>query len=349
MLTELQLRDFRCFQALRVEFSPGFNFFVGQNGQGKTSILEAACVLLRLQSQRSSTLAPLIRIGQHSLGVSGRCDDHHLEFRYSPLRRKLIFDQAEQKATNEYLRLARVVSFANTDIELVRGSSEARRRFLDFLGAQIEPRYRPTLRSYERALRSRNALLKSAQPKPRELAAYDVPLIEHGRILSTLRARLLEKLAPFASGAHGEISASTESLQLKFAPGNAEDFPADLARTRVQESRLRQTVVGPHRDDITLLVDGMPAAQYASEGQQRTVALALKIAQARVFSMEEKTEPLLLIDDIFGELDPQRRNRLLASLPAEAQRLVTATSMAWQEKQLDGPVFRLENGAVRLE
>ncbi len=346
MLTELQLRDFRCFAALRVDFAPGFNFFVGPNGQGKTSILEAACVLLRLQSQRSATLAPLIRIGQHSLGVTGKWDDHRMEFRYSPLRRKLIFDDAEQSSPNEFLRLARVVSFANTDIDLVRGSGEARRRFLDFLGSQIEPRYRPTLRSYERALRSRNALLKSTPPKPRELAAYNAPLIEHGSALSALRARLVERLAPFASDAHGEISASAESLRLHFAPGNTEDFAADLARTRALETRLRQTVVGPHRDDITLLVDSMPAVQYASEGQQRTLALSLKIAQARVFSLEEKVDPLLLIDDIFGELDPPRRNRLLTALPVGSQKLVTATSMAWQDKLLDGPVFLLEKGAL---
>jgi DNA replication and repair protein RecF len=347
MLTELQLRDFRCFEALRVDFAPGFNFFIGRNGQGKTSILEATCLLLRLQSQRSATLSPLIRIGQHSLGVTGRWDEHRLEFRYSALRRKLIFDDVEQKSATEYLRLARVVSFSNADIDLVRGSSDARRRFLDFLGAQIEPRYRPTLRSYERALRSRNALLKSATPKPRELSAYDAPLIEHGSILSKLRARLVERLAPFASDAHREISASAEALRLLFAPGNAEDFATDLARTRVQEARLRQTIVGPHRDDIVLHVDEMPAAQYASEGQQRTLALALKIAQARVFTSEEKTPPLLLIDDIFGELDPSRRNRLLAAVPGDAQKLVTATNMAWQEGPMDGPTFLLDDGKIR--
>ncbi len=347
MLSELQLRDFRCFEKLRIDLTGNFNFFVAQNGQGKTSILEAACVLLRLQSQRSATLAPLIRIGQHSLGIMGLGDDHRMEFRYSPLRRKIFFDEVEQSRTTEYLRLARVVSLANTDIELVRGSSEARRRFLDFLGAQIEPRYRATLRSYERALRSRNALLKSVLPKPRELAAYDRPLVEHGTILSELRAKLVEQLSPFAMQTHGEISGTAESLSLKFAPGNAVDFAGDLARTRAQEARLRQTVVGPHRDDISLFVDERSAAQYASEGQQRTVALALKIAQARVFTAEGGTAPLLLIDDIFGELDPSRRNRLLGSLPVDAQKLVTATSLAWQEKPMDGPEFRLANGGLR--
>ena len=332
MLSDLQLRNFRCFESLGVELSPGFNFFVGRNGQGKTSILEAACVLLRLQSQRSSTLLPVVRFGEKSFAVSGRRENHLLEFRYSPLRRKVAFDQVEQRTLDEYLRIARVVSFANTDIELVRGGSEARRRYLDFLATQIDPLYRPTLRAYERALRSRNALLKSPHPRPRELAAYDPPLLEHGAKLSAMRARLVARLAPVASAAYGEISGNAEILQLEFAPGNSDDFARDLAESRPQELRLRQTVVGPHRDDIQILVETRAANQYASEGQQRTVALALKIAQSRIFMMEEGIAPLLLIDDIFGELDPVRRNSLLHHLPAEAQKLVTATSMQWREE-----------------
>ncbi|MEP6955961.1 MAG: DNA replication and repair protein RecF, partial [Chthoniobacterales bacterium] len=236
---------------------------------------------------------------------------------------------------------------ANTDIELVRGGAEFRRRFLDFLGAQIEPTYRVTLRAYERALRSRNALLKASQPNLRALAAYDAPLVEHGAILSRMRAGLVARLTPFVLAAHQEVSGRQETAELAFAPGNTGDFAAELHASRAQELRLRQTVVGPHRDDIALLVDGMPAAQYASEGQQRTIALAMKIGQARVFAAEGGAPPLLLIDDIFGELDPSRRNRLLDALPAESQKLVTATNMDWKENALDWPVFQLADGILR--
>jgi DNA replication and repair protein RecF len=343
MLAELQLRNFRCFEALGVGFAPGFNFFVGRNGQGKTSILEAACILLRLQSQRSSTLAPAVRFGEKSFGVSGRLENHLLEFRYSALRRKVTLDQVEQRPLDEYLRLGRVVSFANTDIELVRGGSETRRRYLDFLATQIDPLYRPTLRAYERALRSRNALLKSPHPRPREIAAYELPLIEHGTKLGAMRTKLVARLAPLAAAAHREISGTGETLQLQFVPGNSGDFAADLANSHAQEARLRQTIIGPHRDDIELLVEEKMANQYASEGQHRTVALALKIAQARVFMAEEETPPLMLIDDIFGELDPGRRNALLEHLPSAAQKLVTATTMQWREDGVEGPVFELRN------
>lgn len=341
MLTDLQLRQFRCFDSLRIDFSAGANFFVGRNGQGKTSILEAACVLLRLQSQRSSTLAPVTKLGARWFAVAGSYDGHALDFRYSPLRRKVQFDHIEQRGTSEYLRVARVVSFANTDIELVRGGSEFRRRFLDFLDIQIEPTYRPSLRAYERALRGRNMLLKSALARPREIAAYDPPLLQHGTQLSALRAGLVERLAPFAAEAHREISGMNESFTLAFAPGNGADFAAELAASSAQEKRLRQTLVGPHRDDVTLLVDGMPANQFASEGQQRTIVLALKIAQARVFATQERIQPLLLIDDIFGELDPERRNRLLRSLPEHSQKLVTVTTIDWLDEPMAGPFFEL--------
>jgi DNA replication and repair protein RecF len=343
VLIELQLRNFRCFESLRLELAPGFNFFLGRNGQGKTSILEAACVLLRLQSQRSTTLAPAVRFGENAFRVAGRIENHRLEFRYSPLRRKVSIDEIEQRTLSEYLALGRVVSLANADIELVRGGSDARRRYLDFLGSQIDPVYRPALRSYERALRARNALLKSPQPRSREIAAYDQPLIEHGAKLGMMRARLVERLAPLAAQAHQQISGGEENLQLRFARGNEVDFARDLVDSRAQELRLRQTIVGPHRDDIELLVQERKAPQYASEGQQRTVALALKIAQARLFALEEGTPPLLLIDDIFGELDPIRRNQLLANLPGDAQKLVTATTMQWRENEIPGPVFELRD------
>ena len=242
MLADLQLRNFRCFESLGIEFSPGFNFLIGRNGQGKTSILEAACVASSpaITTQRDAP-APLARLGQKSFAVSGRGEDHLLEFRYSPLRRKVAFDHVEQSTPDEYLRVARVVSFANTDIELVRGGSDTRRRYLDFLAAQIDPVYRPTLRAYERALRSRNALLKSPQPRPRELAAYDPPLLEYGAKLSAMRAGLIGRLAPLATVAHREVSGTCERLELTFAPGNSDDFARDLADSRARELRLRQT------------------------------------------------------------------------------------------------------------
>ena len=195
MLTSLRLQNFRCFEGMSVDIGRGLNLFLGGNGEGKTTILEGACVLLRLQSQRSASLAPVIQIGKKSFGVRGRFEEHELEFRYRALRRQVRFDGVEQRTLGEYLRLGRVVSLANIDIELVRGGSDGRRRYLDFLGLQIDNTYRPALRAYERALRARNALLKSPIPRSREVAAYDGPLIQHGQVLLRLRAEQT-KVAP---------------------------------------------------------------------------------------------------------------------------------------------------------
>jgi DNA replication and repair protein RecF len=344
MLTNLRLRNFRCFEGVSVDIGPAFNLFLGANGEGKTTILEAACVLLRLQSQRSSSLAPVIQIGKKDFEVRGRFEEHELDFRYSTLRRRVKFDEIEQRTFGEYLRIGRVVSLANADIELVRGGSEARRRYVDFLGAQIDGRYRPALRAYERALRARNSLLKSPAPRAREVAAYDAPLIEHGRVLLRLRAELTEMLAPLAVQAYRQISRGREKFALRFLPGASDDFGGDLERSHSESIRLRQTIVGPHRDDLELRVDQLSAAQFASEGQQRTIALAMKIAQADALkNANDGKAPLLLIDDIFGELDPERRNALLDNLPADSQKLVTATAMPWRDEIAADTIYQMRD------
>ena len=344
MLTNLRLRNFRCFEGVSLDIGPVFNLFLGANGEGKTTILEAACVLLRLQSQRSSSLAPVIQIGKKFFEVRGKFEEHQLEFRYSALRRRVKFDEVEQRTLGEYLRIGRVVSLANADIELVRGGSEGRRRYLDFLGAQIDGSYRPALRAYERALRARNALLKSPLPRAREVAAYDAPLIEHGRVLLRLRAELAKMLAPLAMQAYQRISGGHEKFALRFLPGAGDDFGGDLERSHRESIRLRQTIVGPHRDDLELLVDDLVAAQFASEGQQRTIALAMKIAQSDGLKKSSGGKaPLLLIDDIFGELDPERRNALLYSLPTDSQKLVTATAMPWRDEITADTIYEMHN------
>ncbi len=357
VLTDLRLADFRCFEQLRFEPASGTNFLIGANAQGKTSILEAACVAARLQSPRTSSLSEIVRHGRPGAALDARlalatADEQtfhtHLHFRYEPARegaaasRALALDSVPQTGTADYLRVARVAWFSNDDMEIIRGSASKRRRTLDFLCSQLDAVYLRHLRAYDRALRSRNALLKDARPR-REIEAFDPILAEHGDFLLATRAEAAAALEPLVAEAVRDIGGRQESTAARYLPGAGGPLLDSLHVTRAEESRLRQTVAGPHRDDLAIELNGMEAARFASEGQQRTLAIALKLAQTRLIMARTGQTPLLLIDDVFGELDPARRQNLLAHLPPEAQRLITTTHLDWLDASLQGTVFRLEN------
>lgn len=308
---------------------PGMNLIVGPNAHGKTSLLEATCVLLRLASPRVTRLAHVIRHERRGFVVDGYFGARHLQFYFSRERKKLALDEVEQKTASEYLRIGRVVWFSNADIEIARGAAEVRRRFLDFIAVQRDAGYRQMLRDYERALRSRNLLLKSPTPRWREIAAFDEPLLAAGNAVTTARRRLLLELQPEAHAAHSAVSGGGEALRIEYLPGCGEDFAQSLVAAQKEDVRLRQTSVGPHRDDVRFYLNEIPAADFASEGQQRTLVLAMKLGAARLLERHFETPPVYLLDDIFGELDVARRNALLAALPATAQKLITTTHLDW--------------------
>jgi DNA replication and repair protein RecF len=328
------------------------NLIVGPNAHGKTSILEAACILLRLQSPRAGRLAEVIQHDRRGFltdgyfappagdgGSSG--SERHLQFYFSPGRKKLALDAVEQKSAREYLALGRLVYFSNSDIEIVRGSGEARRRFLDFLALQRDATYRPALRAYEQALRSRNLLLKAWPVRWREVEAFDEPLLAAGNEVMRLRTQLIAEIQEPVNAAHHTISsAARETLSLEYEPGGGADFADTLSAARDEDARLRQTTVGPHRDDVALLINGRPSS-FASEGQQRTLVLALKLGAARLLEERFGAPPLLLLDDIFGELDLSRRAALLAGLPENSQKLITTTHLDWVPEAMESRVLRL--------
>lgn len=330
MITDIKLRHFRCFDALECEFAPGTNVFFGPNAQGKTSLLEAVCVLLRLQSPRVTTLARAIQHGKRGFVLDGHFEKKHMQFYFSRERKKLALDSVEQKSAGEYLQVARLVYFSNHDIEIVRGAAEKRRKFLDFVAVQTDAAYRKHLRAYERALRSRNLLLKAPHPKWREIAAFNQPLADAGNHLAGARARIIASLEKNANAAQQGISADAEKLEMQYSCGFAGDFAAALEASRAEDLRLRQTNVGPHRDDFALFLNG-EKSEFASEGQQRSLVLSLRLAQAALIESQSGTPPVFLLDDIFGELDPQRRNALLALLPPHAQKLITTTHIDWMQ------------------
>lgn len=328
MLRSLKVRHFRCFESFETEFGEGLNFIVGPNARGKTSLLESACILLRLQSARVTRLGSVVQHGKRGFVVDGYVNERHLQFYFSKERKKLALDSVTQTTAHEYLQLGRVVWFSNADIDLVRGGGDLRRRFLDFVCVQREPGYRTVLREYERALRSRNLLLKQSSPRWREIAAFDAPLLAAGNRLIEARRRFAAELQAPAATMHAEISEAHEHLHVEYQCGGGEDFGAELAEARTNDARLRQTTVGPHRDDLAFSLNSI-SADLASEGQQRTLVLALKLGAAHLLAAHFAAPPLLLIDDVFGELDLRRRNALLAALPKTSQKIVTTTHLDW--------------------
>jgi DNA replication and repair protein RecF len=340
MLRALEIRHFRCFEKFATEFGPGLNLIVGPNAHGKTSLLEAACILLRLQSPRVSRLTEVVQHERRGFVVDGHFSGRHLQFYYSAVRRKLALDGVPQATPREYLEIGRLVYFAMSDIELVRGSGETRRRFMDFVAVQLSAGYRQSLRSYERALRSRNSLLKAPAPRWREIEAFDAPLLAAGVEVSAARAALIEALQPHAGSAHAAISGVDERLAVEYVPGGGENFADSLKAARAEDARLRQTTVGPHRDDLLFRVNER-ASGFASEGQQRTLVLSLKLAAARLLQERFESAPLLLLDDIFGELDTGRRQALMAALPEAAQKVITTTSLSWWDPEPSAQILRL--------
>ncbi len=343
MLRDLKLACFRCFERVEIFPSPGINFFTGANAQGKTSLLEAACILLRLQSPRAGSLSEAVRFDAPGFGLDGHWNDTHLHIRHEGGLRSFAIDSKPQSRSADYLAVGKVAWISNDDIQLIRGSASHRRRYLDFLGAQVVPGYLRALRAYERALRSRNALLKDGRAR-REVSAFDAPLMEHGEFLLSSRATLSRDLAPEIATATAQIAGPGESAAITYLPGCHGPLANALVASASEEARLRSTVCGPHRDDIGILLNGRDAATFASEGQQRSLALAWKLAQATLLGTT--TPPVYLIDDVFGELDRERRNRLLNSLPARAQMLITTTSIDWLTDLEGAAIHDVTTGSV---
>jgi DNA replication and repair protein RecF len=339
VLRSLRLMDFRCFHSLDIEAPESGAILLGDNAQGKTSVLEAICVLVRLQSPRTHRMGALARFGSPGFGIAGDPWGNERQVRHSRDGLLLKVDDEARASKHAYLEDGGlVVWMGNEDLDLVRGPGEGRRRYLDFIGAQIDSRYRRAWSRYKRALQSKNLLLKEGRPRDAEILSYEEIMVENGTVLMETRSRLLDELAPLAAEAQRVVSGRDEPLTLHYLPGSGPDLRESMLQARERETRMRQSVVGPHRDDVSLRLHGMSASEFASEGQQRTLALALKLAQGKLLEARGGKTPIYLMDDIFGELDPQRRNALMSHLPPNAQKWITTTHLDWLKEtpELEG-------------
>jgi DNA replication and repair protein RecF len=373
----LGLTDFRNYAGIDLDLAGGPNVFVGRNGQGKTNLVEALGYLSTLGSHRVSTDQALIRTGADAAIVRARLEHGErevlieLQINRSGANRA----QVNRVATKprELPRYIATVLFAPEDLVLVRGEPAARRRFLDELLVQTAPRFAGVIADYERVLRQRNSLLKSARgvrnPELSTLELWDERLVALGAEIIDARADLTERLAPEVATGYTGIAGDEHRAELGTALSILSDavdddvsdptavrlersalteaFRGALARLRRAELERGLTLAGPHRDDLVLMLNGLPARGYASHGESWSFALALRLASAAVLRRDSPLgDPVIILDDVFAELDETRRGQLAAAVGDYEQVLVTAAVVSDVPTEFAGRMVRIEAGTV---
>jgi DNA replication and repair protein RecF len=348
-LEKLRLADLRSYASLEVSFGPGPHLVWGPNAAGKTSLLEAMVVLARGGSHRTTTDAELIRWGSDVARIEGRAGADEIEVALvrpgsaaaaTGARKRIRVNGVARRAAALAERL-RVVLFAPEDMLLVAGSPSLRRATIDQLASTLLPGYAAELATYSRALQQRNGLLRAIREETaarEELRYWDLPFLDAGGAVVAARHELLARLARPVADAHREIApeeAHDGALELEYvsnAPLGSGESPRDALERRLAETAEKEvwngtTLVGPHRDDVAFIMTGRDLSVFASRGQQRTAILALKLAELDLVTEHDGRPPLLLLDDVFSELDPARRSHLVRRIADLPQAFVTTTTL----------------------
>ena len=354
-LQSLHLQNFRNYPQQWVNFTVPKTILVGQNAQGKSNLLEAIELLATLKSHRTSRDQDLITTGEENSLIYAQIERNYSKQELQLLlrrsgRRSLKVNQDIARRQADFLGVINAVEFSCLDLELVRGTPEARRQWLDTLLLQVEPIYSHILSQYQHILKQRNALLKNYRGKeefsPSEelsdshLDLWDQQLATMGARIIRRRDRILQRLTPIAQSWHEQISGHQEQLSIDYQPNvqwNLNDhrdneavqqaFLEQLSQRRSAEQQMGTTLVGPHRDDLMFTINETPAKSYASQGQQRTLVLALKLAELTLLEEIIGEPPLLLLDDVLAELDLQRQQQLLVTIQERFQTLITTTHL----------------------
>ena len=337
-LRRLWLTDFRSYEAVTLEPAGGLTVVVGANGEGKTNLLEAIGYLATLSSFRGAPGEALVRQGAAAAVVRAEvvdADDREAlieaELRVAGRDRVLVNKQPLKRA-RDLLGTVRVSVFSPDDLVLVKGGPGERRRYLDDTLVACAPKHDATLGDLDRVLRQRNVLLKQASGRltpevEATLDVFDAKLVEVGERLGTARAALVDKLEPIVAKAYDIVASTAASVTATYEAPWRGSLADRLAAARTDDLRRGVTTVGPHRDDVVLTIDGMPARTHASQGEQRSLALALRLAAHELVTEYARSAPILLLDDVFSELDPDRSVALLRALPPGGQALLTTAGV----------------------
>ena len=357
-ILSLHLRDFRNIPEAHVDLDAPAVFIAGANGQGKTNLLEALGLLAALRSFRAGERRALIRWEAGEAGVRVELEhDTQGETEVAMTLRSgaltVTVDGERVERLTGFLGIFPVVAFTSQDIQILRGAPQGRRQFMDLSFSMVDAAYLEALRRYHGALRERNRLLKSRAARSVR-AAFEAVLVPEGARLMAKRAEALRHFAAELARAYGHIAPREEIPELIYRPcvkgaGEEDVLRAALADARERDEATGTTTVGPHRDDFALRLFEHNARDYGSEGQQRGLVLSLRLAQAQWFGAHTGVRPVILADDILGELDPVRRERFWRALPQDAQIIATGTALPEGGPWGEWAVYSVEDGVFKRE
>ncbi|RDI40867.1 DNA replication/repair protein RecF [Falsibacillus pallidus] len=345
-IKDLQLKNYRNYESLEAAFENKVNVILGENAQGKTNVMEAIYVLAMAKSHRTSNDKDLIRWDEEYAKIKGRIQKKNtslpLELVISKKGKKAKSNHIEQQKLSQYVGNMNVVMFAPEDLHLVKGSPQVRRRFIDMEIGQVSPVYLHDMSQYQKILQQRNHYLKAMQmQKQKDETMLDVltdQFIQVAAKITAKRFEFIHLLEEWAKPIHSGISRNLETLKIHYKPSLdvSEDqdwstmvkiFEEKFASVRKREIDRGVTLVGPHRDDLQFFVNDRDVQTFGSQGQQRTTALSLKLAEIELIHEEIGEYPILLLDDVLSELDDYRQSHLLNTIQGKVQTFVTTTSV----------------------
>ena len=367
-LEKLLLINYRNYHYQALSFSPGLNMIIGDNAQGKTNLLESVFLSARGKSFKRLGDRDLIRFGERSGYVRADMNRNDrmksVEIKLSMIERKRIrINEVEVDNIKDLSNQFEVVLFAPEDLQIIKDSPDFRRDFLDDLLKGIYPVYGPLLREYQKILSQRNNLLKSSSSSwfSEQLAALDRQLVDSAVELVEYRKQLGKELAEEAARIHLRLTDGSEDLQVTYRSNTLTEETASrslqkeefrqsltglLEGSRARDLDYRNTDIGPHKDDLDIFINGNPARKYASQGQSRTAVLTLRLAELAILEHYNRTAPILLLDDVFSELDQYRTEYLLKAIGGY-QTLVTTNQLdGFPANPEIGQVFKVVNGQI---
>lgn len=367
-LNKLHLGNFRNYRELDLAFEKNITIFLGENAQGKTNLLESIYVLAMTRSHRTNNEQELITWDQEESYLAGELQKHGsnlpLEITLTKKGRKTKVNHIEQKKLSSYVGQMNVILFAPEDLSLVKGSPQVRRKFLDMEIGQIDPIYLYNLVQYQRVLKQRNQYLKQIATKksdPLYLEVLDEQLIAFGSKVLLARQVFIQRLEYWANRLHQKISQGKETLTLTYlssafgAEASLEDitqsFEEALKKARDKELFRMSTQVGPHRDDVAFAINDRDVQTYGSQGQQRTTALSVKLAEIDLMKEETGEYPILLLDDVMSELDDSRQLHLLETIEGKVQTFLTTTTLDHVKNKMtvEPAIYYVAQGVLKQE